>query len=75
MLLILMVSMICQNIRQYIIKRKLGKKQLLFVDNHDTQPGQALESWIPDWFKEIAYSIILFKKRRISLCFLWRLAE
>ncbi len=33
-----------------------------FVDNHDTQPGQALESWIPDWFKEIAYSIILLKK-------------
>lgn len=30
-----------------------------FVDNHDTQPGQSLESWIPGWFKEIAYSIIL----------------
>ncbi len=33
-----------------------------FVDNHDTQPGQALESWIPEWFKEIAYSIILLRK-------------
>lgn len=33
-----------------------------FVDNHDTQPEQSLESWIPDWFKEIAYSIILLRK-------------
>lgn len=30
-----------------------------FVDNHDTQPGQALESFIGDWFKPIAYGIIL----------------
>lgn len=33
-----------------------------FVDNHDTQPGQSLESWIEDWFKEIAYSLILLRK-------------
>ncbi|MDO4594007.1 MAG: alpha-amylase [Tissierellia bacterium] len=33
-----------------------------FVDNHDSQPGQALESFIKDWFKEIAYAIILFRK-------------
>ena len=26
-----------------------------FVDNHDTQPGQALSSFINEWFKEIAY--------------------
>ena len=36
-------------------------KAVTFVDNHDTQPGQALQSWIPDWFKEIAYSIILLR--------------
>ncbi len=33
-----------------------------FVDNHDTQPGQALQSWIPDWFKPIAYALILLRK-------------
>ncbi|MBR3152427.1 MAG: alpha-amylase [Clostridia bacterium] len=33
-----------------------------FVDNHDTQPGQALESWVQGWFKEIAYAIILLRK-------------
>lgn len=32
-----------------------------FVDNHDTQPGQALESFIEEWFKDIAYSIVLLR--------------
>lgn len=33
-----------------------------FVDNHDTQPGQSLESWVPDWFKPLAYSLILLRR-------------
>lgn len=33
-----------------------------FVDNHDTQPGQALYSFIPAWFKPIAYALILLRK-------------
>ena len=32
-----------------------------FVDNHDTQPGQALQSFVQNWFKPIAYSIILLR--------------
>ncbi|MBQ3061794.1 MAG: alpha-amylase [Lachnospiraceae bacterium] len=32
-----------------------------FVDNHDTQPGQALESYVLDWFKPHAYSLILLR--------------
>lgn len=32
-----------------------------FVDNHDTQPGQALYSFIPEWFKPIAYALILLR--------------
>lgn len=44
-----------------LLKENWGKA-VTFVDNHDTQPGQALESWIPAWFKEIAYSIILFNR-------------
>lgn len=31
------------------------------VDNHDTQPGQALESWIDPTFKPLAYALILFR--------------
>lgn len=44
-----------------LLKENWGKA-VTFVDNHDTQPEQALESWIPAWFKEIAYSIILFNR-------------
>ena len=32
-----------------------------FVDNHDTEYGQALESFVQDWFKPRAYSIILLR--------------
>lgn len=30
-----------------------------FVDNHDTQPGQALESFVDDWFKPLAYALVM----------------
>jgi alpha-amylase len=38
------------------------EKAVTFVDNHDTEPGQALESWILDWFKPQAYALILLRK-------------
>ncbi|MFN4363692.1 alpha-amylase [Chryseobacterium hispalense] len=43
----------------------LEKKPVLsvsFVENHDTQKLQALESAVRDWFKPIAYAIILLLK-------------
>jgi len=33
-----------------------------FVDNHDTQPGCSLESWLEPWFKPLAYALILLRK-------------
>ncbi len=33
-----------------------------FVDNHDSQPGQSLESWVDDWFKPLAYALILLRE-------------
>lgn len=33
-----------------------------FVDNHDSQPGQALESWVADWFKPLAYALVLLRQ-------------
>lgn len=33
-----------------------------FVDNHDSQAGQALESAVADWFKPAAYAVILLQK-------------
>ncbi len=44
-----------------LMKENYGKA-VTFVDNHDTQPGQALQSWVSGWFKEIAYSIILLRR-------------
>jgi len=38
------------------------QKAVTFVDNHDSQPGQSLESWVESWFKVIAYSLILLRK-------------
>ncbi len=36
-------------------------KAVTFVDNHDSQPGQSLESWVEEWFKPMAYAIILLR--------------
>ncbi len=33
-----------------------------FVDNHDTQPSQGLQSFIDDWFKPQAYALILLRQ-------------
>ncbi len=33
-----------------------------FVDNHDSQPGCSLESYVEDWFKPLAYGLILLMK-------------
>lgn len=36
---------------------------ITFVDNHDTQPSQALCSFVQDWFKPLAYALILLRKQ------------
>lgn len=42
---------------------------ITFVDNHDTQPGQSLSSFIPPWFKPIAYALILLRAVGIPCIF------
>jgi len=32
------------------------------VDNHDTEPGQSLQSWVEPWFKPLAYAFILTRQ-------------
>lgn len=44
-------------------------RAVTFVDNHDTQPGQSLYSFIPLWFKPIAYALILLRKDGIPCVF------
>ena len=38
-----------------------SSKAVTFVDNHDTQPGQSLQSFVERWFKPAAYSLILLR--------------
>ena len=45
------------------------EKAVTFVDNHDTELGQALESWVLDWFKPLAYSLILLRKDGLPCVF------
>ncbi|MBT2620100.1 alpha-amylase [Chryseobacterium sp. ISL-6] len=40
-----------------------------FVENHDTQQLQALESTVQDWFKPIAYAIILLSENAYPCVF------
>lgn len=51
-----------------LVERNPGRA-ITFVDNHDTEPGQALESAIMPWFKEMAYTIILLRKEGIPCIF------
>ena len=36
-------------------------RAVTFVDNHDSQPMQALQSPLADWFKPLAYALILLR--------------
>ena len=49
--------------------KEVPDRAVTFVDNHDTEPGQGLESWIDDWFKPIAYSLILLRKDGLPCIF------
>ncbi|MCX2575392.1 alpha-amylase [Pedobacter sandarakinus] len=40
-----------------------------FVDNHDSQPLQALESYVDFWFRPIAYALILLRMQGIPCLF------
>ncbi|MDO5714662.1 MAG: alpha-amylase [Tissierellia bacterium] len=51
-----------RNIFQHTLVKEHPLKAVTFVDNHDTQPGQALESTVADWFKPLAYGLILLRK-------------
>ena len=49
--------------------KEMPNLAVTFVDNHDTEPGQALFSWIPDWFKPLAYALILLRKEGLPCIF------
>jgi len=45
------------------------ENSVTFVDNHDTQPGQSLESWVDNSFKLQAYTFILTRQEGIPCVF------
>ena len=49
--------------------KEIPSLAVTFIDNHDTEPGQALYSWIPDWFKPLAYALILLRKDGLPCVF------
>lgn len=51
-----------QTIFEYALVSTHPLNAVTFVDNHDSQPNEALESWIDDWFKQIAYALILLRE-------------
>lgn len=51
-----------QDILKGTLLEKNPMKSVTFVDNHKTQKGQIEESYIEEWFKPIAYSLILLRK-------------
>ncbi len=42
--------------------KTMPEKAVTVVDNHDTQPLQALEAPVEKWFKPIAYALILLRQ-------------
>lgn len=57
------------SIRENTLVKMNPNCSVTFVDNHDTQPGQALSSYIPAWFKRHAYAQILLWKNGIPCVF------
>ncbi len=45
------------------------ERAVTIVDNHDTQPGQALQSWVEGWFKLHAYALILLMQHGMPCVF------
>lgn len=44
------------------IVSKYPLNAVTFVENHDSQPNQSLESYVKQWFKPLAYAAILLRK-------------
>ncbi|AEI42477.1 alpha-amylase [Paenibacillus mucilaginosus] len=51
-----------RNILNNTLLKTNPTKAVTFVDNHDSQPGQALQSTVQGWFKPLAYALILTRQ-------------
>ncbi|WP_276484379.1 alpha-amylase [Paraflavitalea pollutisoli] len=51
------------------ITKELPECSFTFVDNHDSQPGQSLESYVDYWFQPLAYALILLRVKGFPCVF------
>ncbi|MEY8463375.1 alpha-amylase [Streptococcus merionis] len=58
-----------RNLFQGTLAEHIPTSAVTFVENHDTQRGQALESTVEDWFKPIAYGVILLREQGLPCVF------
>ncbi|MBQ6518400.1 MAG: alpha-amylase [Anaerolineaceae bacterium] len=49
--------------------RERPQNAVTFADNHDTQIGQSLQSFIAEWFKPHCYALILLRKEGLPCVF------
>ncbi|QEC43030.1 alpha-amylase [Pseudobacter ginsenosidimutans] len=54
---------------QNTILEALPDKALTFVNNHDSQPHQSLESWVDYWFMQHAYAFVLLREKGVPCVF------
>ena len=54
---------------EHTLLKERPEKAVTFVDNHDTQYGQSLQSFVADWFKPLAYAMILLRKEGVPCIF------
>ena len=60
------------DMRQILSKSLVSERPenaVTFVDNHDTQLGQSLQSFVDDWFKPLAYALVLLRKDGLPCVF------
>lgn len=58
-----------RNIFNGSLVSEMPDNAVTFVDNHDTQEGQALHSPIQEWFKPLAYALILLRNEGLPCVF------
>ena len=51
------------------LTEKHPELSITFIDNHDTQPLQSLQSPVEDWFRPIAYALILLREQATPCVF------
>lgn len=59
-----------RNIFEGTLAKTRAALAITFVDNHDTQEGQSLKSWVEGWFRVHACACILLRKA--GMLVFWR---